>query len=278
MNYLEAIFLGLVQGLSEFLPISSSGHLVIFQQLFGLSDDIAANMLFDVLVHIGTLVAVFVAFRHRIWRLIKAVGGIVADLCRGRFSFRKADEDKRMVILVLVATAVLVPFIPFRGYLEILFSSMLTVGIALLFTALLLSFADRVKKGNKTMKDMKVRDALIVGAFQGVALTPGISRSGSTITSGLLCGLTRSSAVEFSFILSIPAVLGATILSLTDALDAGVNWGELPVYLVGVVTAAVVGYLCIRLLKMIAAKGKFGFFAYYCWAVGLLTLILTLIK
>lgn len=173
MNYLEAIFLGLVQGLSEFLPISSSGHLVIFQQLFGLSDDIAANMLFDVLVHIGTLVAVFVAFRHRIWRLIKAVGGIVADLCRGRFSFRKADEDKRMVILVLVATAVLVPFIPFRGYLEILFSSMLTVGIALLFTALLLSFADRVKKGNKTMKDMKVRDALIVGAFQGVALTPG---------------------------------------------------------------------------------------------------------
>ncbi len=143
MNYLEAILLRACTGAEQFLPISSSGHLVIFQQLFGLSEDIAANMLFDVLVHIGTLVAVFIAFRHRIWRLIKAVGGLVADLCRGRFSFRKADEDKRMVILVLIATAVLIPFIPFRGYLEILFSSMLTVGVALLFTALLLSFADR---------------------------------------------------------------------------------------------------------------------------------------
>lgn len=277
MNYLEAILLGLVQGLSEFLPISSSGHLVIFQQLFGLSEDIAANMLFDVLVHIGTLVAVFIAFRHRIWRLIKAVGGLVADLCRGRFSFRKADEDKRMVILVLIATAVLIPFIPFRGYLEILFSSMLTVGVALLFTALLLSFADRVKKGNKTMKDMKVRDALIIGAFQGVALTPGISRSGSTITSGLLCGLNRARAVEFSFILSIPAILGSAALHLSDAAHmlSEVNLGP---YIAGMAVAAAAGFAAIKLIQYLVKKEKFGVFAYYCAAMGLFVIIYSLVK
>lgn len=277
MNYLEAIFLGLVQGLSEFLPISSSGHLVIFQQLFGLSDDIAANMLFDVLVHIGTLVAVFVAFRHRIWRLIKAVGGIVADLCRGRFSFRKADEDKRMVILVLVATAVLVPFIPFRGYLEILFSSMLTVGIALLFTALLLSFADRVKKGNKTMKDMKVRDALIVGAFQGVALTPGISRSGSTITSGLLCGLTRSSSRWSSPSSSPSPPFWARVLHLSDAAHM-LSEVSLGPYIVGMAVAAVAGFAAIKLIQYLVKKEKFGMFAYYCAAMGLFVIIYSLVK
>ena len=107
---------------------------------------------------------------------------------------------------------------------------------------------------------------------------PGISRSGMTITAGCFCGFERKFAVRFSFLMSIPAILGANILSIGDALDAGVNWGELPMYLVGVVTAAVVGYLCIRLLKMIAEKGKFGFFAYYCWAVGVLTLVLNVIK
>lgn len=277
MNYLEAILLGLVQGLSEFLPISSSGHLVIFQQLFGLSEDIAANMLFDVLVHIGTLVAVFIAFRKRIWRLIKAVGGIVADLFRGRAASIMLNEDKRMVVMVIIATAVLVPFVPFRGYLEILFSSMLTVGIALLLTAILLSFADRVKKGNRTMKNMRVRDALIIGAFQGVALTPGISRSGSTITSGLLCGLNRASAVEFSFILSIPAIIGSAALHISDAahMFAEVNIGP---YIAGMVVAAVAGFAAIKLIQFLVQKEKFGIFAYYCAAMGLFAIVYSLVK
>ena len=154
---------------------------------------------------------------------------------------------------------------------------MLTVGIALLFTALLLSFADRVKKGNKTMKDMKVRDALIVGAFQGVALTPGISRSGSTITSGLLCGLTRSSAVEFSFILSIPAILGSAVLHLSDAAHM-LSEVSLGPYIVGMAVAAVAGFAAIKLIQYLVKKEKFGMFAYYCAAMGLFVIIYSLVK
>ena len=123
----------------------------------------------------------------------------------------------------------------------------------------------------------QVEDALIVGVAQAVATCPGISRSGTTITAGCFVGFERKFAVRFSFLMSIPAILGANILSLVDAAQEGIIWGDVPVYLVGVAVAAVTGYACIRLLKMIAAKGKFGWFAYYCWGVGLLTLILTAI-
>ena len=155
---------------------------------------------------------------------------------------------------------------------------MVFIGAALLVTGFLLFASDRVRKGRKTEASAGILSALVVGVSQAIATMPGISRSGMTITTGCFVGYERKFAVRFSFLLSIPAILGANVLSLKDAAEAGINWGEVPVYLVGVVTAAVVGYLCIRLLKMIADKGKFGFFAYYCWAVGAFTLILNLIK
>ena len=142
----------------------------------------------------------------------------------------------------------------------------------------MLFFSDRVKKGRKTEKTATMKDALIVGLGQAIATCPGISRSGTTITVGCFVGYERSFAVRFSFLMSIPAILGANILSLKDALEAGIIWGDVPVYLVGVAVAALSGYACIRLLKMIAAKGKFGAFAYYCWAVGALTLVMTVVR
>lgn len=133
-------------------------------------------------------------------------------------------------------------------------------------------------RGKKGPKSATMLDALLVGVGQAVAVVPGLSRSGTTISAGMMRWFHRRFAVRFSFLLSIPAVLGANILSLKDAISAGVDWGQVPVYLVGVLTAAVSGYLCIGLLRRIANKGKFGAFAYYCWAMGLLTIVMQLIK
>ena len=151
------------------------------------------------------------------------------------------------------------------------------VAFALIVTGFLLFASDRVKKGRKTEKSATLVDVLLVGVAQAIATCPGISRSGTTITAGCFRGFERKFAVRYSFLMSIPAILGANILSLKDAIGT-VIWSEVPVYLVGVLVSAVVGYACIRLLKMIADKGKFGFFAYYCWAVGALTLIMTLVR
>ena len=152
------------------------------------------------------------------------------------------------------------------------------VGGALLVTGCLLFASDRVRKGHKNERSARLTDTLLVGAAQALATCPGLSRSGTTITAGCFLGFERKFAVRYSFILSIPAVLGANILSLKDALGGDVVWKDVPVYLAGVLVAAAAGYACIRLLKMIVNKGKFGAFAYYCWAVGLLTIALTFIK
>ena len=152
------------------------------------------------------------------------------------------------------------------------FAVLIFIGAALVVTGFLLFACDLVRKGRKTERNATVLDVLVVGVGQAIATMPGISRSGMTITTGCFMGFERKFAVRFSFLLSIPAVLGANILSLKDAIEAGINWAEVPMYLVGVITAAVVGYACIRLLRMVAEKGRFGAFAYYCWAAGLLTL------
>ena len=151
------------------------------------------------------------------------------------------------------------------------------IGGALIFTGILLFVSDRVRHGRKSEKTATLLDALLVGLGQAVALCPGISRSGMTITTGCFAGFERKFAVRFAFLLSIPAVIGANILSLKDAIDAGIDWASVPAYLVGVAVAAVSGYACIRLLRYIAEKGRFGAFAYYCWAVGALTLVLTVL-
>ena len=151
------------------------------------------------------------------------------------------------------------------------------IGGALIVTGILLFASDRVRHGRKTEKTATLLDALLVGIGQAIALCPGISRSGMTTTAGCFTGFERKFAVRFAFLLSIPAVLGANILTLKDAFEAGIDFSSVPVYLVGVVVAAVSGYASIRLLRYVADKGRFGAFAYYCWAAGVLTLVLTIL-
>ena len=164
-----------------------------------------------------------------------------------------------------------------KDLVEGLSDNMYFVAGALLVTGCLLFASDRVRHGRKTERSATLIDVLIVGVAQAIATCPGISRSGTTITAGCFVGFERKFAVRFSFLLSIPAILGANILSLKDAVEAGIDWASVPVYLVGVAVSAVVGYACIRLLKMIAAKGRFGWFAYYCWFAGVATLLLTIV-
>ena len=275
MTYWTAIILGLVQGVAEFLPISSSGHLAILQNFLhlGSADE---HLLFDVLLHLGTLAAVILA----LWR---DVSGLVREgLCMVHLKKlrrgQKPDRLKRRTIwFIILGTLPLFAVIFIKDAVESLYSNTFFIGFALLLTGGLLFAADRMGHGNKNEKNATLGDILLVGLAQALAVTPGLSRSGTTISVGMLRGFDRSFAVRFSFLLSIPAVLGANILTLVDAVQAGINASLLPMYLAGVAAAFVSGYMALYLLRMMVQRGRFGGFAYYCWGAGLVTLILSLV-
>ncbi len=283
MSYIEAIVLGLVQGLCEFLPVSSSGHLVIFQNLFGLSENASENQLIVVLLHVATLIAVVVAFHGLIWRLICAAGRIIRNIFTGKFSWKTIQADEKLLILMILSTCLLIPFVLISDQIEALFSSLLLVGVALLVTAFLLTLADYItrkyaKSGRvgKTGEKLTVKDSIVVGLFQCLALVPGISRSGSTITAGLLRGFDRKQAVEYSFILSLPAIVGSAVLKVGDAIEL-LPTVEIGPYLVGMLVAAVSGYLAIKLVELVVKKDKFGAFAYYCASAGILAIVYAIV-
>lgn len=275
MNLFTSLLLGIIQGLAEFLPISSSGHLALAQHLLGINTEVPA--FFDVLLHLGTLLAVLVAYWGDVVEIVREFFRGVGDIVHGTTP-TPVPPARRMILLIIVGTLPLFAILPIHKKVQALGDSMVFIGMALVVTGFLLFACDLVRRGHKTERSATLVDALLVGVGQALATMPGISRSGMTISAGCFLGFERSFAVRFSFLLSIPAVLGANILSLKDALEAGVDWAAVPVYLAGVVASAVVGYACIRLLKLIAQKGRFGGFAYYCWAVGLLTLLLNLFR
>lgn len=278
MSIFNAIILGLIQGISEFLPISSSGHLSIAQNLFGVEMEGGGDMLFEVLLHLGTLAAVFVAYWGDIREMILEFFRTIGDVRRGSMP-DPIPPARRLILLLIIGTLPLFAVLPIQDLVEGLSSNTYVVGGALLVTGVLLFASDRVRKGRKTASSARVGDILLIGAAQAVATCPGLSRSGTTIAVGCFAGLERRFAVRFAFLLSIPAVLGANILKLADVAAAGgIDPALLPAYLVGVATAAVSGYLCIRLVHMITDKGRFGAFAYYCWGMGLLTVLLTALR
>ena len=277
MSLLSSILLGLIQGLAEFLPISSSGHLAIAEHFLGQAGVPATPDFFDVLLHLGTLVAVFVAYWKDIREMIVELIDGVRDLAHGTTP-TPIPPARRLILLIIVATVPLFAVLPIKDWIEGLSGNIYFVAGALIVTGFLLFASDRVKKGRKTEKTATLVDVLLVGVAQAIATCPGISRSGTTITAGCFVGFDRKFAVRFSFLMSIPAILGANLLTMIDAIQENtIIVSDIPVYLVGVAVAAVVGYACIRLLKMIADKGKFGWFAYYCWAAGLIVLALTLV-
>lgn len=280
MNFLTAIILGLVQGFAEFLPISSSGHLSLFQHFFGLQTAEGSNLFFDVLLHLGTLVAVFIYYWEDIRDMIVEFIALCKELAGKGTSSRptaQAISARRMILLIIVGTLPLFLILPIKDKIEALYDNTWFVGCALLVTGCILFFSDRMAKGRKTERSATLKDVALVGVAQALATVPGISRSGSTIAAGMMLGFDRKFAVRFSFLMSLPAVLGANLLSLVDAIQAGLDLSLMPVYIVGVCVAAMSGYFAIGVVKRLTDEGRFGKFAYYCWGVGALTLALSLI-
>lgn len=271
MSYLIAIILGLVQGVAEFLPISSSGHLSLLQYFFGMEEP---DNLYNILLHFATLMAVCIVYRKDILEMIQEFFRFVGTLFSGRGGREKdPPEARRLVLLLIVGTLPLFLVLPIEGMVEGLGSNPVFVSIALIVTGFILFGADRRGGGSKEGRSMTVVDAVLVGLAQGVATIPGLSRSGTTISAGMALGLERKFAVRYSFLLSLPAVLGATLLKVVKAIGGqGIEPELLPKYLVGMVVAGVVGYFAIQLVKLLADKGKFGSFAYYCWGVGAVAL------
>ncbi len=269
LTLLSSVLLGVIQGVTEFLPVSSSGHLAIAEHLLNVSGASASPPFFDVLLHLGTLFAVFAAYWEDIRDMVLEFFYGVSDLVH-----RTTPRRVPPALLIIVGTLPLFAVLPIKDTIESLGDNMYFVASALLATGCLLFASDHVRRGRKTEKSATMLDALLVGVGQALATCPGISRSGTTITAGCFVGFDRKFAVRYSFLMSIPAILGANILSLKDALEGDILWAEVPIYLVGVAVSAVVGYACIRLIRLVADKGKFGFFAYYCWLAGIVTLAL----
>ena len=267
-----AFLLGAVQGLSEFLPISSSGHLVIFQSIFGGAELEKVSMMFDVFLHFGTLIAVFIAFWPDILDLLKGFTGLASDTLRGKPQISK-HPSRRLFILLFVSLLPMLFILPLMGKIESLFTNTLSVGIALIMTALVLLIVDTVKNNKKDASNTAMGGALLVGVMQMFAILPGLSRSGMTIAGGTFAGMRRSFAVKYSFLLSIPVILGANILTLFDAVRGGFDISLLLPCIVGIATAAVFGLIAIKILRYISSKGKFRYFAVYCLLAGLITII-----
>lgn len=269
MSILDAVIQAIIQGLTEFLPVSSSGHLSLFQHFTGQSGEGA--LLFSAILHLGTLVAVFIAFWDTIWALIKEFFVMLKDIFTGKFKWSTMNGERRMIIMLVISLAMLVPFYIFKDFFTGIAedSDILVEGVCFLYTSLILYLSDRqVKKHYKEPKDITVKDAVVVGAFQGVALLPGVSRSGSTIAGGLFSGFSRELAVRYSFILGIPAILGGCLLEVKDAFATGFELEVVP-FVVGFIVAGVVGICAIKMVSWLMKSDKFKIFAYYTLALGI---------
>jgi undecaprenyl-diphosphatase len=271
VNWIEAVVLGVVQGLTEFLPVSSSGHLVLFQHLFGL---VEPELLFDISVHVGTLLAVLVVFYRDILRLLEAIVRlpVLARSSGGWGALFAAHPEIRLAAMIAagcIPTAVL--GIAFAKVAEQLFGTLWLVGAALLVTGTFLWFTRRQKATGRPIGQMRIKDALIIGFIQGLAIIPGISRSGATICAALYLGVDRELAGRFSFLLAIPAILGALVLGLdSEAFHTDLPLGTI---VLGSAAAAIVGYLALVVLLKMVKKGQLYRFAPYCWLVGILAII-----
>jgi undecaprenyl-diphosphatase len=270
MSFINAILLGILQGLTEFLPVSSSGHLVLAQHFLGVKE--SENILFEVFLHFGTLLAVIIFFRKRIWELILSLFGK-----KDYRTTNNAHNDRMIIIYLIIATAVTgVVYLCAGNPIESLYHKPLVVAFMLIITGIIVFASDYVKKGNISAAKMGFPRIIFIGLIQGIAIIPGLSRSGSTIAASIFSGIKREEAAEFSFLLSIPAILGANLISLD--LFHTLNFNQLLVYLAGFFAAFVIGYLVIGFLLTLITKAKLKVFAYWCWGVALISIIFLLLE
>lgn len=286
MTFFQAIIMGLVQGITEFLPISSSGHLVLMKHLLKMNMD--TGILFDVMLHTGTLIAVFIAFWTDIKRLFIEMLCIVRDIFLNIkiYLYNKKEDDakryhkilqnnyRKFAILIFISTiATTIVALVVRNLVVKAAASLLASGIGLLITGVALLVVDYTPSGKKVPLDVTFKTALIIGVFQGISAFPGISRSGVTIAACLLCGLHKKFSVKYSFIMSIPVILGAAIWQIPQITVVGISWLEGLYYAAGAAIAAGVGFFCIKKMLTFIQKQKFKIFSFYCFVIGILSIV-----
>ncbi len=284
MSVLEAIILGIVQGVTEFLPISSSGHLSLFQHFLGVSGE--GSLLFSVLLHLGTLIAVFVVFYKTIFELILEAIDLLKVIFTGKFKFSALEGKKKMLVMfVFSCVPLLLLLLPVGNDMKLMdvlggFSeddSILLEGFCFIATGVLLLTSTYIGKKKDLRKDVSTKDSFAIGLAQAFAAGfPGISRSGSTISTGMICGVSKETMVEYSFILGIPAILVANVVELKDAVEMNAEFEFLPT-IIGIIVAAVVGVACIKLLQWILKKDMWKYFGFYCFVIGTITIVASIL-
>lgn len=286
MSVLQAVFLGIIQGLTEFLPVSSSGHLAIAQNIFHI--DTGSSVAFDVMLHVGTLLVVFLVYWKDICKLISEAFRMLKDIFANLkvFLLPNNTEDvkkyrkiirtnyRKFVMLVIVST-IPTGLIGFFGKKLIADASatLIIPGICLLVTGVILYLSDKVENCWKIPKDVSWGEGILIGIAQGFATLPGISRSGTTIAACTFCGFERKFAVKYSFILSIPAILGAAVLEIKDLAQESITAPMIGTYAAGMAAAAIFGYLSIRIVGQMVLNRKMRIFSYYCFAIGIFSII-----
>ncbi len=284
MSVIKAIILGIVQGVTEFLPISSSGHLSLFQHFLGVSGE--GSLLFSVLLHLGTLIAVFIVFHKTIFELVVEAIALIKDIFTGKFKFKELKGKKKMLVMFFFSCLpLLLLLVPVGNDMKLMDwlgglsedDSILVEGFCFLVTGALLLMSTYISKKKTLNREVNTTDAFAVGLAQVFAAGfPGISRSGSTISTGMICGVSKEYMVEYSFILGIPAIVVANIVEFKDAVEAGAQLEILPT-IIGIFVSAVVGVACIKLLQWILKKDMWKYFGFYCLVIGIFTIICSVI-
>lgn len=287
MSLLEAVLMGILQGITEFLPVSSSGHLAIFKNVFEVNTN--TGLLFDILLHVGTLVAVCIVYFKDIIRMVIEGAGLFLDIFRniGVFVHNLSTNRRRkyypllkspyrkLTLLILISTIPTGIFgLLLKGVIEVAEGGLLIPGVCLIATGVLLLISDHIPRGDIKTKEAGYKSAAWIGICQGVATLPGLSRSGTTITACMVQGFDRKFAVKYSFLMSIPVILGAAFMELKDiGKEAVIPKGEMFYYIAGMSVAGIVGYVCIKTMLVAVKKKKFKVFSFYCLMVGILSIV-----
>ncbi|MBR6407493.1 MAG: undecaprenyl-diphosphate phosphatase [Clostridia bacterium] len=264
MSLINAVIEGIIQALTEFLPISSSGHLAVYNYFFNKNE---GDTFFTILLHIGTLIAVIICYHKTIWELIKEFFKTIGDIFTGKFKWSQMNPTRRMLIMLIICMLPLALFLPVKDYVDVAAKNIFLLSLCFIFTGVILMLGHFVGKRSYNREKMTVWDSLCIGFMQGLAIFPGISRSGSTISAGLVLGLKKEHVTQFSFILSIPTILGSFLIELYDNRSELANVDFVPV-IVGIIVAAIFGVLAIKLIEFIIKKNKFNIFSIYCLVLG----------
>ena len=271
MELHQGIILGIIQGLTEFLPVSSSGHLVLGQIFFGITQ---SQLIFDISVHMGTLLAVLVVYSSDILAMISSIFRFLLKTVSFKPVLHLVNEDKNLkmaglIIIGSIPTAIIGLIL--KQFEHVLFSSEVLVGFMLILTGTILWVSRKYYSSGNTKKIFGIKKAFSIGIVQGLAVIPGISRSGSTIATGMFLGIDRHTAAKFSFLLSIPAILGAQVLSIKDMIKDGLTIDPVTIY--ATIASFITGLIALKILLTLVHSGRFHLFAPYCWLIGSLVLL-----